>query len=143
MQFVLQYYNYYQAFEPAPISATSAMLFAFSIAHKEHFYLTMPDVYPRAVAYFTATPVLQGGELRRNDVPPDKRRSLMGRDNYETRLRTEQGFTRKVGEGRKPSEEAVERAKALGFELAPDETYVQSFTRQTISSIGMAIPSCR
>lgn len=98
---------------------------------KEHFHLTMPAVYPRAVVYFTATPVLQGGELRRNDVPSDKHRLLVNNENYEARLRTVQGFTRKVGEGRKPSNEAVERAKALGFELAPDETYVQSFTRQT------------
>ena len=43
-----------------------------------------------------------------------------------------QGFIRKVGEGRTPSREAVEYAEALGYSLAPDETYVKPFIRRVL-----------
>ena len=50
-------------------------------------------------------------------------------EKYEAKTSAIQGFIRKVGEGRTPSPEAIERAEALGFDLAPDETYVQPFLR--------------
>lgn len=54
----------------------------------------------------------------------------IGNEKYSTEERTVQGFIRKVGEGRSPSKEAVEYAKQLGYDLAPDETYVRPFSKQ-------------
>jgi len=51
---------------------------------------------------------------------------------YIGEVRTIQGFVRKVGVGKKPSQEAVARAVALGYDLAPDETYVQGFFRTVL-----------
>lgn len=55
-----------------------------------------------------------------------------GNEKYEATDRNIQGFVRKVGAGRSPSREAVERAEALGYQLAPDETYVQPFVRKVL-----------
>lgn len=52
-------------------------------------------------------------------------------DAYIMEVKPVQGFVRKVGMGRCPSEEAVARGIALGYDLAPDETYVQGFFRAT------------
>jgi len=51
---------------------------------------------------------------------------------YISEVRAIQGFVRKVGAGKKPSPEAVARAQALGYDLAPDETYVQGFFRSVL-----------
>ena len=48
-------------------------------------------------------------------------------DKYTHEERSIQGFIRKVGKGKKPSEQAVQYARSLGYELAPDETYVRPF----------------
>lgn len=80
----------------------------------------------------SAEPFLRGGKLRRTDgqeSEADHKRDF-DNDNYETKAKAIQGFTRKVGIGKTPSAEAVARAKALGFELASDETYVQPFIKQ-------------
>jgi len=53
-------------------------------------------------------------------------------DKHEATDRSVMGFVRKVGEGRHPSHEAVERAEALGYSLAPDETYVQPFVKKVL-----------
>lgn len=55
-----------------------------------------------------------------------------GDEAYEEAPRAIQGFIRKVGEGRTPSREAVEYAEALGYSLAPDETYVKPFIRRVL-----------
>lgn len=55
-----------------------------------------------------------------------------GSDAYESEERAIQGFVRKVGQGRTPSPEAVARAKALGYDLAADETYVQPFIKTVL-----------
>lgn len=55
-----------------------------------------------------------------------------GDEAYEESPRAIQGFIRKVGEGRTPSREAVEYAEALGYSLAPDETYVRPFIRRVL-----------
>lgn len=52
-------------------------------------------------------------------------------DAYIREIKPIQGFVRKVGMGRRPSPEAVARGIALGYDLAPDETYVQGFFRAT------------
>ena len=75
---------------------------------------------------------MRGGKLKRTDGQEsevDHKRDF-DNDNYETKAKAIQGFTRKVGIGKTPSAEAVARAKALGFELALDETYVQPFIKQ-------------
>lgn len=54
-----------------------------------------------------------------------------GADAYVMEVKPIQGFVRKVGMGRRPSAEAVARGIALGYDLAPDETYVQGFFRAT------------
>lgn len=61
---------------------------------------------------------------------PDAKRA--GSDKYESEQKAIQGFIRRVGAGKTPSEEAVARAKALGYDLAPDETYVQPFMRRVL-----------
>lgn len=55
-----------------------------------------------------------------------------GDERYEAEPRAIQGFIRKVGEGKQASAAAIERAEALGFSLAADETYVQPFIRNVL-----------
>lgn len=54
-----------------------------------------------------------------------------GNEAYEAAPTSIQGFIRRVGDGRKPSQEAIDRATQLGFDLGPDETYVQPFIRNS------------
>lgn len=55
-----------------------------------------------------------------------------GNDKYGSEEKAIQGFIRRVGAGKSPSLEAVARAEALGYELAPNETYVQPFIRRVL-----------
>lgn len=71
-------------------------------------------------AYDGAEAAEKGGYTRKGD------------EAYEEAPRAIQGFIRKVGEGRTPSREAVEYAEALGYSLAPDETYVKPFIRRVL-----------
>ena len=67
-----------------------------------------------------------GGKLHNvYDKEPDG--SRRNNDKYTHEERSIQGFIRKVGKGKKPSEQAVQYARSLGYELAPDETYVRPF----------------
>ena len=87
------------------------------------------------VLQLTVEPFTRGGKLYRtygtdkegirNPVGP-----RAGSDKYEAESHNIQGFIRRVGAGRTPSREAVERAEALGYQLAPDETYVQPFVKK-------------
>lgn len=54
-----------------------------------------------------------------------------GNEAYEAKPTSIQGFIRRVADGRKPSQEAIDRAAQLGFDLGPDETYVQPFIRNS------------
>lgn len=85
----------------------------------------------------------RGGKLKRSDnkedavhTPTGVRR---GNDAYESEERAIQGFIRKVGAGWTPSPEAVARATALGFDLAPDETYVQPFIKSVLKLKAKAV----
>lgn len=85
---------------------------------------------------FEAEILNMGGKLRNVYDKETTRRGPTGpragnEEKYEAKTSAIQGFIRKVGEGRTPSPEAVERAEMLGFDLAPDETYVQPFVRTT------------
>lgn len=77
----------------------------------------------------------RGGRLR-NEYRPEESRSLTGarkgNDKYTEETREIAGHVRKLGEGRHASQEAIERAEALGFDLMPDETYVQGFMRSVL-----------
>lgn len=79
---------------------------------------------------------VRGGKPRRTDGKEPEHRGTTGpragNDAYYGKETPIQGFIRKVGEGRTPSREAVERAEALGFSLAPDETYVQPFIKRVL-----------
>lgn len=78
----------------------------------------------------------RGGPLRnvfdKGGLAPDEHHARKGNEKYAEELRTIQGFVRRVGKGRTPSAEAVAKAKALGFDLEPDETYVQPFIRSVL-----------
>ncbi len=52
-----------------------------------------------------------------------------GNENYTEEMREIAGHVRMLGADRHAYPEAIERAEALGFDLMPDETYVQSFMR--------------
>lgn len=67
-----------------------------------------------------------GGKLR-NVYDKELDGSRKNDDKYTHEERSIQGFIRKVGKGKKPSEQAVQYARSLGYELAPDETYVRPF----------------
>ena len=77
-----------------------------------------------------------GGKLR-NVYHPDKDGEYRptgpraGNEAYEATPTSIQGFIRRVADGRKPSQEAIDRAAQLGFDLGPDETYVQPFIRNS------------
>lgn len=86
---------------------------------------------------FEAEIFYMGGRLRNvYAAAQETRRGPTGpragnEEKYEAKTSAIQGFVRKVGAGKNPSPEAVERAEALGFDLDPDETYVQPFVRTT------------
>lgn len=103
----------------------------------QHIYFAAELDGERACPDYTVTAYGKGGKLKnvyRNEEA-DKRGPTgprAGNENYESEVRAIQGFVRRVGEGRTPSREAVERAQALGFDLAPDETYVQPFMKTVL-----------
>lgn len=59
-----------------------------------------------------------------NPVGPRK-----GDDRYETREKMVNGYIRRLPEGQKASESAIEKAKKLGYNLAEGETYVSPFSK--------------
>ena len=82
----------------------------------------------------TAAKFSHGGKLKNNyRADPSTEHTLRGarkgNDAYEEGTAAIQGYIRKVGISRSPSPEARARAEALGYDLAPDETYVQPFVR--------------
>ena len=90
---------------------------------------TDPESYK--VIPFAAEIFGMGGKLRNvYDKEPDG--SRRNSDKYTREERSIQGFIRKVGEGKHPSAQAMEYARALGYELGPDETYVRPFIRHVL-----------
>lgn len=84
-----------------------------------------------------AVPYAKGGKLLNvyrpeKNAPSSPTGKRAGSDKYESEERAIQGFIRRVGAGKSPSEEAVARAKALGYDLAANETYVQPFMRHVL-----------
>ena len=65
-------------------------------------------------------PYLTASGIRKND------------DKYESVERPIQGFIRKVGAGKSPSQEAIDYALSLGLMLQSDETYVRPFVRHVL-----------
>ena len=68
-------------------------------------------------------------DLKNDDDTLGKRK---GNDRYQEVERPIQGFIRKLGGGRVASDQAREYAEALGYSLAPDETYVRPFTKHVL-----------
>lgn len=76
-----------------------------------------------------------GGKLKNvfdGDEETEYHALRKGNEKYTEEERAIQGYIRRVGKGRKPSEEAVAYAESLGYELAPDETYVRPFIRRVL-----------
>ena len=103
-------------------------------AEKNLAYVTpeMPT-QPSITLHIGVEVFARGGKLRRSDGKEEGKHTgaRAGSDDYIAEERSIQGFIRKVGPSRTPSREAVERAEALGFSLASDETYVQPFIRSS------------
>lgn len=100
------------------------------------YYAAKEQADPEMPIY--ATPFSKGGKLL-NMYHPERNESVSsptgkraGNDKYGSEEKAIQGFIRRVGAGKSPSLEAVARAEALGYELAPNETYVQPFIRRVL-----------
>ena len=78
----------------------------------------------QAEVSFTSIP----GKLR---VPINCKhiRSIAGKEGYESTIKHINGYIRKLPDGQTASEKASATAGALGYLLAPDETYVCPFER--------------
>lgn len=95
-----------------------------------------PKSNPNPTLEMSVTAYSRGGKLYRTYQPRDGAHKptgpRAGTEKYEPIERSIMGFVRKVGEGRSPSREAVERAESLGYSLAPNETYVQPFVKKVL-----------
>lgn len=75
----------------------------------------------------------QGGKPRNHYSKEDSNVGVRSNDErYEAVPRAIQGYIRKLPVGQSASQEAVERALALGFDLAENETYVQPFIKSVL-----------
>lgn len=71
-----------------------------------------------------------GGKLKNTYQPTSPSTgSRTDSTRYEAKERAINGFIRKLPAGQEASQEAVERAKKMGYSLAADETYVSPFMR--------------
>ena len=61
----------------------------------------------------------------------EKKLSDHGPDGTQTKTKHINGYIRKLPDGQKASEKAVQLAKSLGYNLLPSETYVAPFERQS------------
>lgn len=77
--------------------------------------------------------VLHGGKVK-NVYDPDKEitpgTARKGNADYEQETKSIQGFIRRLPIGQQASERAIALAESLGYDLAPNETYVQPFIKQ-------------
>lgn len=81
----------------------------------------------------TVEGVLHGGKPK-NVYDPDREfvpgTARKGNEDYESEAKSIQGFIRKLPIGQQASERAIALAESLGYDLAPNETYVQPFIKQ-------------
>lgn len=68
---------------------------------------------------------------RRAEISASSKNAHKDLTNYRSKASSIAGFIRRLPEGKKASQQAVEYAKSLGFELSPNETFVRPFVRQT------------
>lgn len=76
---------------------------------------------------------LRGGRLKTalNDEVSTRSRTLrIGNDDFTKEERAIQGYIRRLPNGQKASEEAKSYAERLGYQLAPNETYVRPFVKE-------------
>lgn len=90
---------------------------------REHF---SNFIYPIGIKCYG-----MGGKLKSTFSNEEQSHNVPRRSNdrYEAKEQAINGFIRKLPAGQRASDEAIERAKKLGYELAPDETYVSPFIR--------------
>lgn len=93
------------------------------------------DYFSFASVKLEAEGYLQGGKLKNRLDPSTEKESVSGvarkgNDAFTTETRAIQGFIRHLPEGKQPSEKAIALAESLGYDLAPNETYVQPFIKQ-------------
>ena len=71
---------------------------------------------------------MQGGKLK-NVIDEEKSTGTArkGNDAYETEDRAVQGYIRKLPKNQQASQQAIEYAQSLGYDLESDETYVRPF----------------
>lgn len=88
-----------------------------------------------AIAPFKAELFGMGGKLRSaldQDGEAVQRSLRKNSDRYSEEERAVQGYIRKLAKGQNASDAAKEYAESLGYELAPDETYVRPFIRRVL-----------
>ncbi|MEG1723767.1 MAG: hypothetical protein RR313_00095 [Anaerovoracaceae bacterium] len=98
----------------------------------KHFCYTFSTLSSKV--YLSAEAFGAGGRLK-NVYDPDKLPATdgptrIGNDKYTQETKAIQGFIRRVGVDQQPSEKARELAESLGYDLAPNETYVQPFIKK-------------
>lgn len=72
------------------------------------------------------------GKLKNTYNPDAEGKSVgprKGSDDFDSRERAINGYVRKLPAGQTASESAIEKAKKLGYDLNPDETYVSCFIK--------------
>ncbi len=91
------------------------------------YHFSETEQHPSFQIPFFVRPIARGGKVRPSygDGVPQSRGARKGDEQYKEETRVVQGYIRKLGPGRSPSREAIERAAALGFSLELNETYVQ------------------
>ena len=94
----------------------------------------MPDYFIlRQSGPLRAKGFLQGGKPRvfyNEDASKQLRGPRKGNEKYRSEYRPFHEMIRKLPEGQKASQEAIDFAEKLGYELEPDQTIVRPFTRQ-------------
>ena len=70
-----------------------------------------------------------GGQLRKVDSGSVAHQKIAGKDGFDSTVKHINGYIRKLPDGQKASENAVQLALFLGYELSPNETFVAPFQR--------------
>lgn len=133
--------------EPAPYQNVKALLlymYASAVTARgpkmqqemgENCWLRHPKAEARVIAPLVAEVFGMGGKLRSvldQDDEAERHALRKNSDKYKEEERAIQGFIRKLGKGQNASATAIEYAQSLGYELAPDETYVRPFIRRVL-----------
>lgn len=105
-----------------------------------HVYLARNSDDRNRMAIYVS-PYARGGKPK-NTYRNDGDGSRSNDERYEAVARPIQGYIRKLPVGQSASQEAKDRALALGFDLAADETYVQPFVRNVLRLRGNTSAEC-